>query len=528
MPETLVAAPALPPGAAVDAAAVRAAGARLVPLGQPVADHGEETVRSWRWIGDHYHAPETPVLLAALDPLVEATDTASRRILGLGTALTVWADGIEPIIAELRRLGAAGTVTPAEAGRMTELIAELANAEVACVNAIRSILADGTEPSKIKTGEHVDEDKATLSVGFVQVGVGNSFKVTTFSDGTVEVTALVAPQAGGTASPGSLDFGGGFTAQSGDTWRFQDGTEAARLLDELKRYVAERQKPTPAGKGSFPIGALLRPPRPPDLTVTELGAQASAEAGVEGPVAEGTAKGEGAVKETVTHDRTNGTVQSTLTTEGALALDGTFAPLGVGPRAGAVQQDKVELGRSVTRDEATGRITGIELTRTVTGTDSASGGGAGPGDASGGQHRAPGVSVDVSGKAEHTESTVRVTTTTLEVTEENRALVEKWVADGRPDLGTPAGVDGLHDPDRAVPGDDFQNLLHREAKVGEVTYEETKDATTGEAEVKAGAKVGGEGQGGSSSSRAVQASHLGDPGPDDVRRPVPDPESLTP
>lgn len=86
----------------------------------------------------------------------------------------------------------------------------------------------------------------------------------------------------------------------------------------------------------------------------------------------------------------------------------------------------------------------------------------------------------------------------------------------------------MHRPDTAVPGDEFQNLLHREAEVSDVTYEETKDTRSGEAEIKAGAKVGGEFETGTSSSRAVQASQLGAPGPDGVRRPVPDPDSLTP
>ena len=116
MPPTTVAPPELPPAAAVDTEAVRAAATAMVPLGQPVTDHGHQAVLTWRQIGEYYIAPETPVLLAALDPVGPLTATAGGRIRRLGGALATFADAAEPIIAELRRLGSAGAVTPAAGG----------------------------------------------------------------------------------------------------------------------------------------------------------------------------------------------------------------------------------------------------------------------------------------------------------------------------------------------------------------------------------------------------------------------------
>ena len=75
------------------------------------------------------------MLIAALDPVGPLTEKSGQRIRGLGSALATFADAAEPIIAELRRLGAGGPVTPAEAARMTALIEQLAAVEQACAAA---------------------------------------------------------------------------------------------------------------------------------------------------------------------------------------------------------------------------------------------------------------------------------------------------------------------------------------------------------------------------------------------------------
>ncbi len=102
MGPTTVAAPALPPAAAVDTEAVRSAATAMVPLGQPVTDHGDQAIRTWREIGNYYIAAETPVLIAALDPIGPLTDKTGERIRGVGTALATFADAADPIIAEER------------------------------------------------------------------------------------------------------------------------------------------------------------------------------------------------------------------------------------------------------------------------------------------------------------------------------------------------------------------------------------------------------------------------------------------
>lgn len=518
--------PALPPAAAIDFEAVHAAAARLMPLGAPVADHGRKATLAWRQVGDHYRAPETPVLLGALDKVAPLAATSGRQVAGLGTALDVFADMAEPLVLQLRRLAAADRVTLEEAAEMAALAARLAVVEQACATAIRSHIAASLEPDKIKVAERVEKDDGGLSAGVATLEGGVTFKVTRSSDETVSVTALSATNPGLAGSVGGLlDLGGGVTLEHGSTWRFQDAAEADRMLGELRRYVDQRQRPVAAGKGGFPAGALVRPPRPPDAIVTEIGAKVSGGGKVDVGAFQGSAKGEGALKETLTRDLATGTTTSALGVEGSLAADGTVRPFGVGPGGGPADKGTIALTREVTRDPE-GRITDVQLTETRTDTHGSSVDAKGPRDASGGRHRAPGVHPGGKGALEHKEAESTVVTTGLKVTDANRALVEEWVARGRPDIGTPAGRAKLHRPDTAVPGDAFQNLLHREATVSEVTYAETTERGGVEGEVKAGAKVGGKLGSEVTTSRAVRASHLDASGPDGVRRSVPDPEQV--
>lgn len=104
--------------------------------------------------------------------------------------------------------------------------------------------------------------------------------------------------------------------------------------------------------------------------------------------------------------------------------------------------------------------------------------------------------------------------------------MEDWVDRGRPDRKGLAVDTTLHRPDTAVPGEEFQNLLHREAKVSEATYADSSVKKGFEAEVEVGGKVGVSAGSEQTSSRLVEASHLDAPGPDGVRRSVPDPDQV--
>lgn len=524
MPAKTVAPPALPAAAAVDTEAVRAAAAALAALAQPVTDQGHQTLLSWRQIGSCYIAPETPVLLAALDPIGPLTGKTGERIGGLGAALRTFADAAEPVIAELRRLGAGGPVPPAAAARMTALIDELARAEKACAAAIRSLTAFDPAPDKIKVAERVDTTSVGVTLGIVTIGGKDVFRKTTFSDGTVLLTAIDGQELGVGASVGKvIDIGGSLTVEVGSTWRFASGPEADAFEAQLHDYLAGQQAvmfDEGAAAGVAVLGGLP-PIRPPDQTISEFGVPLTATVGGDTGVVAGAVGASGTVKETVLQDMAAGTTTTIWSKEGSVEANGTVTPLGIGPQVGVGFQGLTGTTTNVVRDTATGQIVRVVLTATDSGQDTLAGNGAGPSDAGPpGQHRAPSLDPNGTIVNENTKTHLTLTTTTLDVTDGNRAAVEQWVRDGQPDGEGAVGRPDLHYPDRAVAGDAFQNALHDRAKVTRVEYGDRTDVHGIDAQIKAGWTLGVDAGVEQTSSQAGEGTYLDTAGPDDVRHPV--------
>jgi hypothetical protein len=524
-PDT-VAPPALPPAAAVDTEAVRAAAAAMLPLAQPVTDHGDGAVRAWRQIGAYYIAPETPVLIAALDPAGALAEKSGERIRGLGAALGTFADAAEPIIAELRRLGTAGPVTPDQAARMTALIEELAAAEQACAAAITALTAFDPAPDRFKLSEQVDKASAAITIGFVTFGQSTVFKETRFSDGSVFLTAVDGGELSAKGALGDvLQAGAGFKIEAGSTWRFASGAEADAFKAQLTTYIEGQHAVLYEEGAALGVAAAggLTPIRPPDQVISEFALPASAKLSGEAGVLQGDVKVEATPKETVIRDLGTGTTTTIRSEEGSVEATGTVTPFGVGPTVGGGYQGLIGSTTGTVRD-ADGQLTKVILTSTDSGQATFAENVTGPGeDPSPPRHAAPGL--DPSGTIidKDKAAQVTVTTATLDVTDANRAAVEQWVADGQRDPGTLSGDPRLHYPDTAVPGDDFQNALHDKAKVTRVTYDDVTDVDGFEAKIKAGWTFGVEGSVEETSSQAGEGTYLDVAGPDGVRHPLPIP-----
>jgi hypothetical protein len=516
-PPTTVAPPDLPPAAAVDTEAVRAAAGAMVPLAQPVTDHGGQAIRTWRQIGSYYIAAETPVLIAALDPIGPLTEKSGDRIRGLGTALATFADAAEPIIVELRRLGGGGPVTPEEAARMTALITELGQVEQACAAAIKSLTAFDPAPDRFKTGDEVDKASAAITIGFLKIGQSATFKRTTFSDGSVFLTAVDGAEITGKGALGPLEAGGGVKIETGSTWRFADGPEADRFEAQLNAYLIGQHAVMYEEGAALGVATLggLPPIRPPDQVISEFAVPVSAKVSGDSFFAQGDGKVEVTPKVTVLRDMGTGTTTTTRSIEGYLEANGTVTPVGVGTAVGPGFQKLVGSTTGIVQD-ADERVTKVILTQT----DSTQGSFSHNEVA-----KIPGA--DPAGKVIDKEKStdVTLTTTTLDVTDANRAAVEQWVAGGQRDYGSLTGDIRQHYPVATTPGDDFQNALHDKAKVTRVTYDDVTDVDGFEAKAKAGWTLGVEGSLEETSSHAGEGTYLDVPGPDDIRqeRPIPPP-----
>ncbi|MGL5850818.1 MAG: hypothetical protein ACRCZD_08560, partial [Phycicoccus sp.] len=129
-------------------------------------------------------------------------------------------------------------------------------------------------------------------------------------------------------------------------------------------------------------------------------------------------------------------------------------------------------------------------------------------------------------------TTVDMTTTTLDVDDTNRAVVEQWLADreGGPlrslDDGGPLGSVAEGDrfyPETASEGDPFQNVLHTDATVTRVRHENVTEGTAFGGTVSAGPGLGAEVVSESTTSRATGGTYLDAPDIDGhrVERPLP-------
>ncbi|MGL5911009.1 MAG: hypothetical protein ACRCZP_13460 [Phycicoccus sp.] len=487
-----------------DTAAIRQAATDLGATAVPIADSGHTVVRTWRGVDPHYVAPESPVLVAALDPVLVEAKQAGDRAGEAGRVLGVWADDAEPLVTEGRALAdaAAGPVTSraqeARAMRLTQILVELSLLDERCAKDLAALVPGApvdTVPQRVRVGETVDRSVVSVTLGYVRLGGNLGLVETRFSDGsvmftltnggTVQGVGRNVPEAPGAPGGAGLEveLAAGVAFENGTSWLVPAG-EVDRFRGLLDQYVSRRQIRTSTTTLGGQLGLALTealnplPPLPaPTRVVTGFDVPAELKGtlagGPSGPVDVLASGAAGSTPRWTNAQLPDG---STVSTFGGEASLGGEAGVVVNTRAGGdlIVEGKATEGSNVavTRDRD-GIITRVVLTSTSEGYDGG-GGSLGPGFGDENVARARGL--------ERTP-TVDITTTSLDVDDTNRAVVEQWLADNEGDPLAGLGQDARLYPEQAAESDPFQNALHSDATVTRVQYENLTERTTLEAGV---------------------------------------------
>lgn len=390
--------------------------------------------------------------------------------------------------------------------------------------------------------ENSTQTNAEVKIAFVTIGDNAGFVVQEFSDGTVQVTATDGGSLGAEGGVGgsiggkdsglgaSLDFGGGVTFDAGDTWKFDSMDQWEAMEGDLNAYLAQQVQIQNAGEGAAGLhlwlwlsDGYLDPPRAPEQTTTTIGWEAAVEgqlgARYNVPGQDGKDDtlldlnmglyGEGEIggdvvftqnSETGETSKTYGFTMSGEAGVNALILDGGAA-------------GEVKGAYKVTED-AKGNIISVEFMReSAGGIDLEMGVGTPGGMDNGGNVGLTG------GQDERT-----ILTTTIDVTEENRDVVESWLGASNANALGGGGVlisPNLFDP--SVPAQDpFSQLLYEEGLHSRQVYENVSDGWSFGLEFALGLKFGASFGNEETETTIQQAGFLGAPGTDGVRPMVPD------
>jgi hypothetical protein len=523
-----------------DPAAIRDAARGLTACAGPVADQGAQVARTWRGCAPFYVAPETPVLVAALDPLVADTQATSDRLDRAGRLLGRYADRIEPILAQIKTIVSfSGPVDPATAAaqeqRLNGLLAELSALDLECANALKALVGGAMfnpVPARVKTGETSSKNAGEVTIGVIKIGESITVVETRFSDGKVLFTLTDGGQVGVTvglgekaaAGPAGLtakvELAPGVSFENGSSW-LVNGDRAAAFRALFAQYAyrhAASMSPDESAAWGAAVADTLRPLPPlppPDLVVSNLEVpvelKGTLDAAPPGPVDVAAAGAAGLTAKWTEVRLKDGSVVRTFGGEGRLGGDAGLARDDTDPSFGGnVDHKGVDGGTvSVTRDPSE-RISRVVLTSSSEIQD-------GLGDKTGSGVSRKDDSLTAGGSASQKSSTVDVTTTNLAVNDRNRAVVEQWVAQHEGDPDVALGSTSTFYPDTAAPNDPFQNVLHNDAQVSRVRYENVTDKLGFGGEASVGVTAGGEVSGEGTQSHAVSGSYLDRPDVDGHR-----------
>lgn len=397
-------------------------------------------------------------------------------------------------------------------------------------------------PPVCQVSQSDERHNAVLHIGPVDVGQDSGFLKTVMSDGTVTLTAADGQMFGGSGGVGAelrsgggmhlggtVDFGGGITVDSGDTWTFKGDDAEAQAEEFIETIKEERRMDTlyyHGGRGPTAMREIstIDSVRPPDSTTSEVGV--TGDVGTQlGLDFTGTQDGSGpsmemeAVAASVAADATWAQTIDTHGTEGAEDDTTTYTvDMSINPDA-ASDIWSADLGLGETKgmsmavtQNAEGQITEVAIVSTNEG---AINGGA---NLEGAASDGPGDDAS-SGSAtvftSDTETTATVTTTTLTLDPrapgyaEDAAVVEAWLGgDGYSWPGTVpmSAVNPAHGG-----SDPFSQLMHEQANVSAVTSEGVTSTSGLAAEVAVGMKFGFDMSSSSGESSAVYAAFLGAP-----------------
>lgn len=395
-------------------------------------------------------------------------------------------------------------------------------------------------PEECKQTETGQQVNSAISIAFIKIGEDAGFIETVYSDGTVEMTATnggslgLTVGLGGELSVGNfqagakVDFGGGFSVDSGSTWVFKNQAEADSMRKQLDDYLLQQvmmRTPTPNGMPIIILNPVM-PPKPPTQMVATLGSyeEAALDLGLNprvGPAKEthATIPGAGVVGEVsrdskwviMTDTEANTRTYTTdISYDNSGQLTGGLSVVGLNAKGGS--------SISVTKD-ANNKIINVTIVTTNEGgqTTGKSGevGVSGP-EKPNGQTKEG----EVGGGSTTSNTQATVVTTSLDIDPNNaeqQQLAGDWLS-GNSDMSSIQLISPLVlNPVTKVPGDAFQNLLFERAKVQSVTYDNVTNVTEFGLHVKIGIALGFEASLEDSTSTAVAAQYLQGPGSDGSR-----------
>lgn len=409
----------------------------------------------------------------------------------------------------------------------------------------------GTAP--LPAGEPTDEDfqppmcllnetsesySSEIKIAFVTVGENSGFIVQQYGeDGPVKLTVTDGGSLGAEGGIGAkfnignlgsetkagadVDFGGGLTFGYGDTWEFESQAEYEEMREQLDTYLIQQEQLKHEG-GALAIkasGGFVDAPQDPAVSFTTMGLEAGVDAGI--GLAEPTGRtddqgeaeyldpnvgaflsldGSGEVITETNYETGEVSYTYQLTGGGELG-----AQMVAGEGSGELEGTGAF---KVTRDSA-GEVTGIEF-KTV-------------GAGSWGGRLGNDTFDQASGGAGTADGSSTMTTTRLEVDDDNRDVVDSWLADRGDALRVPLSAVV---PDQ--PSDDpFEQLLYEQATMSQVEYENIRDGFAFGGAVKLGLGLGFSISAEEATATAADAWFLGAPGTDGARSLVDDTECVS-
>ncbi|MBF0689496.1 MAG: hypothetical protein IR158_17235 [Cellulomonas sp.] len=398
---------------------------------------------------------------------------------------------------------------------------------------------DDFRPPACMLHEESEKFSSEVKVMFFTFGQDAGFVVQQFADGPVRAT--VTDGAGIGVSGGitsktfdvdklgdgqkaglDVDLGADLTFSYGDTWEFESFEQWEQMKDDLDYYVAQQYSIRHTENGYLAAKAMgiADPPKDPQTAFSRIELEAGVTAGLglkhdtglkddkgdpqlfDPNIGVGLQASAGTAV-VVERDYVTGEESYTyeLTAQGS--VDGSM--VAVSGEAHGMTQGAF----TVTRDKS-GQATALVF-------NSVREGGLG--------WRVGNNSFAAGGGASDDYSDSTVTSTRLEVDDENRALVDRWLAD-RNDYGVALALPfEAMVPDR--PSDDpFLQHLYEKATTSVTTYENVRDKWEFEATVKKGWEFGFSISGEEATADAVVSDFLGAPGKDGVRTMLPDTECV--
>lgn len=398
---------------------------------------------------------------------------------------------------------------------------------------------DEFRPKSCLLTETTQKNNTELSLMWVKVGQSTGFVVQEFSDLSVRATMIdgTSIAAGADITSKAIDtskLGDGPDAGAelkltadlkfdyGSTWTFESMDEFTDMKTELDSYVAARHRENSpeAGAALFALwqNRDLEPPKDPNITFFKSTLSAAFKGNAGTRVGSGTTDAAG--KERVLNPEAG--FNLTMTPGAAVVVmedskAGTTSSTVELSGQGKIGADMV-LGHITGEGKVTGALTVTrdaedhELTEVVMRTAMEYGAGGALGN---------GTFKSVSGKLAAGETTSVVTTTKLAVTDDNRAMVEDWIAN-HSDGTTMSLPFNAMIPDRAS-ADPFEQLLHEKATSSQIEYHNVKSSSEFGMAVKKGWELGFQVSEEESTASATDAQYLGAPRSDGTRSMLDDP-----